>query len=251
MVSHKGGFDVSKEFHGAHIVVSGGTGALGRAVVETLIESGAVCHIPNLVAEEMSGFPFTGHPRVHIARGVDLTNEAAVQAFYAEVPPLWASIQIAGGFGMAPLVDISAADFEHQFRMNTLTSFLCAREAVRSFRTRPVVPGSDLVGGRIVNISARQALEPRLGAGAVAYTVATAAVAAMTQSLGEELAAEGIWVNAVAPSILDTPANRASMPDADFTRWIRVRDVADVIRTLVSPANRTVRGCVVPVYGRS
>ena len=73
----------------------------------------------------------------------------------------------------------------------------------------------------------------------------------MTQSLGEELAAEGIWVNAVAPSILDTPANRASMPDADFTRWIRVRDVADVIRTLVSPANRTVRGCVVPVYGRS
>lgn len=242
---------MGKEFHGAHIVVSGGTGALGRAVVETLVQGGAVCHIPNLVAAELNGFPFTGHPRVHIARDVDLTVETAVQDFYADLPPLWASIQIAGGFAMAPLTDISAADFEHQFRMNTLTSFLCAREAVRSFRNRAVAPGSDLVGGRIVNISARQALEPRLGAGAIAYTVAKAAVAAMTESLGEELAAEGIWVNAVAPSILDTPANRAAMPDADFSRWIRVRDVASVIRTLVSPANKTVRGCVVPVYGRS
>jgi NAD(P)-dependent dehydrogenase (short-subunit alcohol dehydrogenase family) len=242
---------MTREFHGAHIVVTGGTGALGRAVVGTLIHGGAVCHIPNLVAAELSGFPFTGHPRVRIAQGVDLTDETAVKAFYAELPPLWASVQIAGGFAMAPLVEISAADFEHQFRMNALTSFLCAREAVRSFRSRPVAPGSDLIGGRIVNIAARQALEPRLGAGAVAYTVAKAAVAALTQSLGEELAPEGIWVNAVAPSILDTPANRSAMPDADFTRWLNVHDVASVIRSLVSPLNKTVRGGVVPVYGRS
>ena len=240
-----------REFHGAHIVVSGGTGALGRAVVGTLVRGGAVCHIPNLIAQELNGFPFTGHPRVRIAQGVDLTNELAVNQFYSELPPLWASVHIAGGFAMAPIVDISAADFDHQFRMNALTSFLCSREAVRSFRSRVAVPGSDLVGGRIVNIAARQALEPRLGAGAVAYTVAKAAVAALTESLGEELAAEGIWVNAVAPSTLDTPANRAAMPNADFSRWLNVQEVAGVIRALVSPQNHMLRGGVLPLYGRS
>lgn len=82
-----------------------------------------------------------------------------------------------------------------------------------------------------------------------AYTASKAAVAALTQALSEELAPEGIWVNAVAPSILDTPANRTAMPGADHERWPRVEEVASTILHLASPANGSVRGAVVPVYG--
>ena len=106
-------------------------------------------------------------------------------------------------------------------------------------------------GGRIVNVAARPALEPRLGAGMVAYTAAKAAVAAITQSLAEELARDGIWVNAVAPSILDTPANRAAMPDSDHAAWPGLDHVAETIAFLASPDNHVARGGVIPVYGRS
>ena len=99
--------------------------------------------------------------------------------------------------------------------------------------------------------TARQALEPRLGFGSVAYTIAKAGVAALTTSLGAELANDGILVNAVAPSIMDTPANRKAMPAADFTSWPKVEEVAATILFLASPANTVTRGAVVPVYGRS
>ncbi len=237
---------MSLNLTGADVVVTGGTGALGQAVVAALVEAGAVCHIPNFAAGELEGFPHAGSPQVRITGGVDLTDEAAVTRFYAGLPPLWASVHIAGGFDMAPITETSAAAFERQFRMNTLTCFLCCREAVRSIRSR-----AGAAGGRIVNVAARPALEPRTGAGMAAYTAAKAGVAALTQSLGEELAGESIWVNAVAPSIIDTPANRAAMPDADHARWAKPEDIATVIRFLASPGNRTVRSGLVPVYGAS
>jgi NAD(P)-dependent dehydrogenase (short-subunit alcohol dehydrogenase family) len=89
-------------------------------------------------------------------------------------------------------------------------------------------------GGRIVNVAARPALEPRAGAGMLAYTASKAAVAALTQALAEELASEGIWVNAVAPSILDTTENRAAMPGADHASWPAVEEVAATIVHLAS-----------------
>ena len=156
---------------------------------------------------------------------------------------------------MASISDTDAAAFTDQIDMNALTCFLCCRAAVRRMRT--LVPhefssdGGRLDGGRIVNVAARPALEPRLGAGMVAYTAAKAAVAAITQSLAEELAGENIWVNAVAPSILDTPANRAAMLDADNSEWPKLDDVAETITFLASPKNRTTRGGIIPVYGGS
>ena len=98
---------------------------------------------------------------------------------------------------------------------------------------------------------ARPALEPRLGAGMVGYTASKSAVAALTQSLAQELTDEQIWVNAVAPSIIDTPANRAAMPDADHGRWVAPAALAEIIVFLASPANRVTRGAVIPVYGGS
>src|SRR5262249_52503781 len=154
---------------------------------------------------------------VRIIRDVDLADEAAVRRFYNGLPPLWASIHLAGGFAMAPIGETSADDFLGQFRMNALSCFLCAAAAVAAFRARPGRGPGGAIGGRIVNVSARPALEPRLGAGMVGYTASKSAVAALTQSLAQELTDEQIWVNAVAPSILDTPANRTAMPDADHS----------------------------------
>ncbi|HWB49241.1 MAG TPA: SDR family NAD(P)-dependent oxidoreductase [Stellaceae bacterium] len=228
-------------FSGAHVVVTGGTGALGGAVVGRLRRAGAVCHVTNFVAAELDHFAHRNDPGVHVATGVNLSDEAAVTRFYAGLPPLWASIHIAGGFAMAPVAETSAADFEAQFRMNTLSCFLCARAAVGAIRATGK-------GGRIVNVAARPGIEPRLGAGMVAYATSKGAIATLTQALGEELAGERIWVNAVAPSILDTPANRAAMPDAPHDRWVAPDAIAELIVFLASPDNRVTRGAVVPVY---
>jgi NAD(P)-dependent dehydrogenase (short-subunit alcohol dehydrogenase family) len=234
-------------FSGAHVVVTGGTGALGTAVVAALRQAGAICHVTNLVAGELDHFAYRKDPDVHVTSGIDLADEAAVARFYTSLPPLWASIHIAGGFAMAPIAETTAADFEAQFRMNTLSVFLCSRAAVTAIRARNTT-GGDNKGGRIVNIAARPGIEPRLGAGMAAYTASKAAVAALTQALGEELAGEAIWVNAVAPSIIDTPANRAAMPDAPHQRWVAPAALAELIVFLASPDNRVTRGAVVPVY---
>jgi NAD(P)-dependent dehydrogenase (short-subunit alcohol dehydrogenase family) len=150
---------------------------------------------------------------------------------------------------MAPIGETSSEDFVAQFRMNALSCFLCSAAAIAAFRARGGPDPSGARGGRIVNVAARPALEPRLGAGMIAYTAAKSAVAALTQALAQETADEEIWVNAVAPSVLDTPANRAAMLDADHRRWVAPADLAEIVVFLASPANHVTRGAVIPVYG--
>ncbi|MEC9344988.1 MAG: SDR family NAD(P)-dependent oxidoreductase [Pseudomonadota bacterium] len=230
-------------FENSGVVITGGTGALGAAVVGLLLARGATCHLPNFIAAELDSFPHAGHERVNIATGIDVADAAAAAAYYAGLPAISASIHIAGGFLFAPVADTKASDFEAQWRMNAMTCFNSCRGAIAAFRRAGK-------GGRIVNVAARPALEPRTGANMVAYTSAKSAVAGLTQALAEEVAGEGIWVNAVAPSILDTPANRAAMPDADHATWPALADVAETIVFLASPANRTTRGGIIPVYGK-
>jgi NAD(P)-dependent dehydrogenase (short-subunit alcohol dehydrogenase family) len=239
------------DFAGSHVVVTGGTGSLGRAVVAALRAAGAVCHVPNLVPAELADCPYASDSGVHIARDVDVADEGAVHGFYQALPPLWASIHLAGGFAMAPVAETSAADFTAQFRINALSCFLCSAAAVAAFRTRREPGPGGAKGGRIVNVAARPALEPRLGAGMIAYTASKSAVAALTQALAQETVDDEIWVNAVAPSILDTPANRAAMAGADFSRWVMPADIARLIAFLASAENRVTRGAVIPVYGGS
>jgi NAD(P)-dependent dehydrogenase (short-subunit alcohol dehydrogenase family) len=152
---------------------------------------------------------------------------------------------------MAPVAETSAADFTAQFRINALSCFLCSAAAVAAFRARREPGPGGAKGGRIVNVAARPALEPRLGAGMIAYTASKSAVAALTQALAQETVDDEIWVNAVAPSILDTPANRAAMAGADFSRWVMPADIARLIAFLASAENRVTRGAVIPVYGGS
>lgn len=226
------------------VVVTGGTGALGTAVVARLLQDRARVVIPLLEREVPHRFPFAGHERVRLIHDIDLTDEAQVIEFYDEVPELWASIHLAGGFSMAPLAETSGAEFERMWRMNVLTCFLCSREAVARMRVRQ---GS--VGGRIVNVASRPALVA--SAGMIAYAAAKSGVVALTLALAEELASEEIWVNAIAPSIIDTRANRDAMPDADHSRWPKPEALAEQIVALARRDNTCVRGAVLPTYGRA
>lgn len=231
------------DFSGRHVVVTGGTGALGSAVVGALLTQGAFCHVPWIAAAEAERFRHRGHERVRLVAASDLATEAAVGEIYAGIEPLWASIHIAGGFAMGAIADTGRAALMAQLEMNLVSAFLCCRAAVALMQKSG--------GGRIVNIAARPALEPRLGAGMTAYTASKAAVAALTQALAQEVAAAGIFVNAVAPSIIDTPANRQAMPKADHALWPAPEEIAETIVFLASPENRATRGAVVPVYGKS
>ena len=232
------------DYRDRHVVVTGGTGALGLAVTEALVAAGARCHVPYLHAAEAERFPLREHPKVKLTAGIDLTDESAVARLYDGVPNLWASIHLAGGFAMAPVGETTKADPIKQIDLNLVTAFLSCRAAVNAM-TRSGA------GGRIVNVAARPALEWRSGAGMAAYTASKAAVAALTAALAEEVVKAGILVNAVAPSIMDTPANRAAMPQADTAAWPKVEEVAATILFLASPDNKVTRGGVVPVYGRS
>ena len=228
---------------GRHVVITGGAGALGTAVVARLLAAGATCHVPTI--DDGPG-PHT-LPGAHYIPRVDLADERQVHNLYARLPGLWASIHLAGGFTWARIADTTAAAARAQLEMNAITCLLCCREAVARMRARAAAnPGEP--GGRIVNVGSRAAAHP--APGLAAYAMAKAAVHALTLQLAEELRDEQILVNAVLPSIIDTPANRASMPDADFDRWPRPAEIAEAVLFLVSPTNTLSSGTLLPVFGR-
>lgn len=228
------------DFQNRSVIVTGGTGALGTAVVGELIAAGARCRVPYLVRAEADAFPFKD--RVTLVPDCDLTKEADIARLYDGAGELWASIHIAGGFAMSPLAETDKAGLMHMLDTNLVTCHLCCRAAIRTFGT---------AGGRIVNVAARPALEPRHGAGMTAYVASKAAVAALTQALAPEVADRRVLVNAVAPSIIDTPANRTAMPKADHETWPTPAEIAATVIFLVSPSNKVTSGAVVPVYGRA
>jgi NAD(P)-dependent dehydrogenase (short-subunit alcohol dehydrogenase family) len=232
---------MNMDFSGKHVVITGGTGALGTAVVGMLLAAGATCTVPYVHEAEAQRFPHSGDPNVTLIAVADLADEAMVAAKVYDGLKLWASIHIAGGFAAGKVSETGQAALMAQLESNLVSCFLCCRAAVNNMAA----------GGRIVNVAARPALEWRSGAGMTAYTVAKAGVAALTVALAEEVAKDGILVNAVAPSIMDTAANRKAMPKADFDTWPKVEEVAATIVFLASPGNRVTRGGIVPVYGKS
>lgn len=239
---------MDRDFESLHVVVTGGAGALGTAVVSALVARGALVHVPTIDDAEAARFSLAREPGVTVRAGVDLTDEIHVERYYTQLPGLYASIHLAGGYAGGPLLDTSPTVARRMLATNAMSAFLCCREAVRRIRSG-TSPDAPPPGGRLVNVAAKPALVP--AANVSAYAMSKAAVAALTQGLAEELKGEGIWVNAVVPSIMDTPANRAAMPHADFDAWPKVDEVAATIVFLASPQNATTRGALVPVYGRS
>ena len=203
--------------------MTGGRGALGQGVLAVLEAKGAIVHVsPDPPA-------------------LRLDDEAQATQWFASLPPLWASVHLVGGFAMKPIVETSFADFEAQWRVNTVTCFLSCREAIRALRAQG--------GGRIVNVAARPVVAP-VG-GMAAYVAAKAGVAALTQALAAEVLRDNILINAVLPSTIDTPANRKAMPDADQQSWPKPAELAEVIAFLASPENAVTSGTLIPVYGKA
>ena len=231
------------DFRDRHVVITGGAGALGTAVVEALIGAGAICHVPCFNEAEAQRFALRDHKQVKLTVTGNLADESGDRAALSVgrsalgVDP--SGRRLCGG---------AAARRERRDPAPADRHELDDLPAVLPRRAVGAMTGN---GGRIVNVAARPALEWRSGAGMVAYAASKAAVAALTAALAEEVAKDGILVNAVAPSIMDTPANRAAMPKANYDLWPKVEEVAATILFLASPENRVTRGGVVPVYGRS
>lgn len=217
-------------------MITGGAGGLGRAVVRAFLDAGATCHLP-VHGSAPDGFP---PDRVSIAAGIDLTDDDTVRGYYARLPALWASVHLAGGFKAGPITEATRADLDGQLALNVVTTFLCSREAVRSMKAAGA-------GGRIVNVGSRASESP--SGGQVAYAASKGATAALTRALAEEVRRDGILVNAVLPSIIDTPANRSAMPNADHGRWPKAEEIGRTILWLASAENRLTSGALIPVYG--
>ncbi len=235
-------------FSDQHVIVTGGAGSLGSAVVKLLLDDGAKCSVPCFNQDEFESFQLSDHDHVFAKIGVDLTDEDQAQSFFDDAieanGSLWGSIHIAGGFGMGSIEDTPKSDFMKQINLNLVTCYNSCRAAIQRFK-------SQRSSGRIVNIAARPALEPRQGAGMTAYTSSKAGVAALTESLAAEVVEDNILVNAIAPSVIDTPQNRKGMPNADFDKWPKPEQLAKQVAYLISPANDITRGSIVTVYGKS
>src|SRR6266508_4931055 len=184
-------------YQGLQVIVTGGTGGLGASVVGALLAAGAAVTVPFPEPAATGRFAELTHPQLRKRAGIDLTQEAAVRGLYEQLPSLWASIHLPGGFAMKSIAETSLAELRGQISLNLETCFLCSREAVRTFRARPA---AGTRGGRIVNVAARPALQP--AGGMIAYSTAKAGVASLTQCLAAEVLGEDILVNAIVPSVI-------------------------------------------------
>ncbi|KQW83151.1 SDR family NAD(P)-dependent oxidoreductase [Brevundimonas sp. Root1279] len=219
------------------IVVTGGHGALGRAVVEAALADGLKVAIIDHAAGQSA-------PEGALELGgVDLTDPAsaakAIDAVVAHFGRLDALLNIAGGFTWQTTDDADPA-WEKMFALNLKTALNASRAAL------PHLKASE--EGRIVNVGANGGLKAAAGMGA--YAAAKSGVHRLTEGLAEELKKTSVTVNAVLPSILDTAQNRADMPDADPKKWVQPSDLARVMLFLASPESRAITGALVPVTGR-
>jgi NAD(P)-dependent dehydrogenase (short-subunit alcohol dehydrogenase family) len=220
------------------VVVSGGTGALGTAVVAALVERGADCFVPMREPELPEHLASLG-ANVHAVGSIDLTRDDDVRRFYAQLPTLRGSVHLTGGFAMKPALETLADELERMLKLNLVSAFLCCREAAGH------MPG----GGAMINVGARPAVEPVPGM--AAYVASKAGLVALTKALAVEWRDRDIRVNAILPSIIDTPSNRQAMPDADHDSWPKPEQIAETIVFLLSDHSRLTSGALVPVYGRA
>jgi NAD(P)-dependent dehydrogenase (short-subunit alcohol dehydrogenase family) len=226
---------------GKVFVVTGALGALGQAVTTCLIAHGAKLALLGNRAR-----PGVEHPvGALVYTGVDLSQKDAASGIFErvfkEMGRIDGLVNLAGGFQWDKLEGSSLESWESLFRVNLLTAVVSC-EAVLPYLLRSK-------RGAIVNIGAAGASQATCGLGA--YAASKAGVVKLTEALADEVKDRGITVNAVLPSVLDTPGNRANMPEADFTRWVSPMAVAEAIAFLVSDLARAISGASLPVAGRA
>ena len=225
------------------VLVAGGTGALGGAVLRELVDAGHPVTATWVVERERDrALEALGDLDDLSLVQADLMDPDAVSEAVNGVSDLGAVVNLVGGFASGPLVhETDPDDWEKLIRLNLRPGFLLARAAMPRLIERG--------GGAYVGVSARPALRPF--AGAAAYVTSKAAVLAFVQALDADYRKAGIRANAVLPSVIDTPANRAAEPDADYSNWVQPSEIAKVIRFLVSDDSAVTSGAGIPVYGKA
>jgi NAD(P)-dependent dehydrogenase (short-subunit alcohol dehydrogenase family) len=225
-------------------IVTGGTGGLGAAVVTRLLDDGWRVVVPWIAEHELERVE--RRPGLELVRA-DVTDPAEVEtiasaAAASDGAPLGGLVNLVGGFAMGARVDETPVDdFEEQFRLNLRPTYLMTQAALKEMLANG--------GGAIVCVGTRAALQPFKGA--AGYIASKAAVIAFSQAVAVEYKDDGIRCNVILPSVIDTPANRASMPNADHERWVKPAEIASVISHLLSPDAAVTSGATIPVYGRA
>jgi NAD(P)-dependent dehydrogenase (short-subunit alcohol dehydrogenase family) len=224
----------------ATAVIGGGTGGLGVAVTQTLLDDGWRVVVPYKEPAELERLE--AHPRLELVQA-DLFKPAdANRAVGAAGEPVAALVNLVGGFSAPGRVhEAPIEDFERQFLLNLRPAYLLCQAALPAM----IAAGA----GSIVCVSSRAAVHPF--SGAAGYIASKAAVLAFVDALAAEYTADGVRANAILPSVIDTPANRAGQPDADFSRWVTPVEIARVIRFLCSEDSTPTSGAHIPVYGRA
>lgn len=226
------------------ILVAGGTGGLGRSVSLAFLEAGAHVVTTWYKAAEFDALKAEAGGAKLTGINLDVTNEAAVAQAVADLIArhgrLDALVNTVGGWaGGQKLWETEGRALEQMLTLNLRAGFVLAHA---------VAPALVRQGhGAIVNIAARAGLEPP--AGGSAYAASKAAAIAMIESLAADLKGTGVRANSILPSIIDTEANRKSMPDADYSKWPKPEDIAKVILFLCSDDAKVVHGAAIPVYG--
>jgi NAD(P)-dependent dehydrogenase (short-subunit alcohol dehydrogenase family) len=225
-------------------VVTGAGGVLGRAVVAELVSQGHRVVAVGRAMEDVRPLE-DAHPGAVVGEAADLTDPDAVDELWQRLDsrsePIDFLVNVAGGFGSGTLVESSPGDYRHMLGLNLDTAWWSCRAAARRMR--------ESGGGAIVNVAARSALEG--GAGSIAYAVAKAAVVKLTQVLAGELKQTGVRVNAVLPSLIDTPANRSAFSAERMAKAVAPEAIARVITFLCGEDAWPISGAAIPVYGRS
>jgi len=217
-------------------LITGANGGLGRAVVQAFLESGATVFGADLTWKP--GAP--ENPRFHAIEG-NLAEQEECRRVVKEAGEVDALVHLVGGFGGGKPIAESGDDVWAQMMNMNLSA------ALMMFRA--VLPQMlDRKRGRIVAIGSRAALEPI--ANFAAYNVSKAALVTLVKTLALELADSGITANVVLPSVIDTPANRAAMPDSDFSTWVKPESIANLLAWLVSDQASDINGAAIPIYGR-
>jgi NAD(P)-dependent dehydrogenase (short-subunit alcohol dehydrogenase family) len=220
------------------VLVAGGTGHLGTAVVRELLAAGYAITATWVVESEAERLSAEPVELVH----ADLFDPDAVQKAVDSTPQLEAVVNLVGGYAEGPRVhETDPEQFDGLMRLNVKPGFLLARAAMPRLIERG--------GGAFVGVSARAALRPFPGA--AGYIASKAALLALIQALDAEYKRHGIRCNAIVPSVIDTPANREAEPDADHSKWVKPEAIAKVVRFLVSDESEPISGAAVPVYGRA
>jgi NAD(P)-dependent dehydrogenase (short-subunit alcohol dehydrogenase family) len=220
------------------VLVAGGTGFLGTAVVRELLAAGYAITATWVIEREAERLAAEPVELVH----ADLFDPEQVGKAVDATDDLEAVVNLVGGYAEGQLVHETDPDqFDGLMRLNVKPCFLLARAAMPRLMERG--------GGAFVGVSARPALRPFPGA--AGYIASKAAVLALIQALDAEYKQHRIRCNAILPSVIDTPANRSAQPDADYSKWVQPEEIAKVVRFLVSEESGPVSGAAVPVYGRA